>query len=304
MNAARVRTEKKKTDKHTQDRKDNMYFCGASTLDTSSVSSVSPFLSLHLSSKVRPTISNLTIETVLHVFHMQLTQRRHVATEAEPAQCARQYRMIRLQKLVLTHQPQLLAQRRIEEIVQIDGRRGPAAELKIDQHCALRHRRSATGGTGRGVVPLIARRRSVREHRVVHPNVTVNERMKVAGLGVKRPTALLEQVWPQRRQLASVARVAGPGGNQGLQRIQQGEVERVEGGIVAVQHACVEYSVYIMCGVFAQRSIGCARAPHAFTLFGVVRTDETCVQIGRRAPAHFIISWTRPGPDIEGVYVY
>lgn len=225
---------------------------------------------------------------------MQLTQRRHAAPEAQSPQCAHQHRMIRLQQLVLTRRPQVLAQRRIEEIVQIDGGRRPAAELKIDEHRALwngRTRRRASSSSSTAL--------AVREHGVVHPNVTVDERMKVARLGVERPAATLKQMRPQGGQLTGVDRVLGPSGDQGGERIQQRQVERVEGRIVAVEHACredveatereqrevvwytsVDYVCICCVGggglLFAQRGVW---QPEAQNLRACVSIRKTCVRL-------------------------
>lgn len=182
---------------------------------------------------VQPTVAPmLTVETVLHELHVELVQRRHAAAVTDGRQRGRQDAVIALQQFVLPLLAQLLAQRRIEEVMQIDGGRCPAAVLKVHHHRAVR-----PFDDGDGIcIGIIA---SVRVHRVVHPDVAVDERMEVAGFRVERPPAALQQMRSQRGQFAGVRDAVRPLGDAFAQRVQLAEIVAVEGGVLAVQHACV-----------------------------------------------------------------
>lgn len=128
-------------------------------------------------------------------------------------------------------QAQILVKRRIEKVLQIDGWRRPAAELKINQ---------------RRVVDLLIG--GVLEHDVVHPEVAVDERVELVGRRLERCLSPFNQPRSEEAQLVGVVLEVAPRGHRLDERIEQRQVKRVQRARLAIEHSCEQSKALMRSG--------------------------------------------------------
>lgn len=154
-------------------------------------------------------IASPTVKCSLCEIPLDGVQCRNRSTKLQSSQGVHQGCVIVLDQLRLMVQTEFRSNGCIEEIVQVNGWRCPTAKLEVNQHDAVR-----------------LTIRIVREHRVVHPDVTVNKSIKFTRNRVKCPSATFHKTGLKAFQFGCVALKRRPCGNQ----FGQGD-----------QRCCIEY---------------------------------------------------------------
>lgn len=129
----------------------------------------------------------LTKESAPFELQDELPQCGNVATKVEILKRFHEHRVIILKQGILLFVANIDLHRSVEEVVQIHRRRGPTAELEVDES---------------HVQWLLIF--AVAQHHIVHPVVTVHQCIKISRLGIVNSCGVLHYTFLQLLQFGSI----------------------------------------------------------------------------------------------------